>query len=326
MSYQPDPPAGAQPTSPFGVPTAPPPPPPVAMQYPTYGPGPVPPVGAAAPVPAQRRKGLMFTGIAIAVLGIGAGVVLIALSGSAEEETIKRFARAPVGCTTTLEFDKTATFTMYIETKGSIGAVDGDCGAGGTTYQRSDADLPRVSLTLLNASDEEASLTAVDSPSYAEGDFAGQAHQSVDITEPGTYRLTVTSDDTDFAIAIGGKPDTDAEAMSLAGVGAAAIGVLLGGLLLLLGLRKRKSTPPAPPTNGSPAMWQPTPAPVPGWQPQAAVPGAYPAAAPVPFTPAPPNQTAPSAPTTQSTPTAPSAPTAPPGPGPTGPGWGAPQQ
>ena len=303
MSYQPDPPAGAQPNSPFGVPTVPPPPPPVAMQYPTYGSGPVPPVGAAALAPAQRRKGLIFTGIAVAVLGIGAGVVLVALSGSAKEGTIKNFARAPVGCTTTLEFDKSATFTLYIESKGRIGAVDGDCEAGGTTYQRSDDGLPRVSLTLLNASDEEASLTAVDSPSYAEGDFAGQAQQSVDITEPGTYRLTVTSDDTDFAIAIGGKPDADSEAMILAGVGATTLGVLLGGLLLLLGLRRKKSTPPTSPTGGSSAMWQPRQAPLPGWQPQAAVPGGYPSSPPPPFTP-----------------------TAPPAPGPTGPGWGAPQQ
>ena len=275
------------------------------------------PFGASTPAPAQRRKGLMWTGIAVAVLGIGAGVVLVALSGSAKEETIKKFARAPVGCTTTLEFDKAATFTLYIETKGTIASVDGDCEAGGTSYERGDADLPRVSLTLLNSADEEAALSTaprVDT-SYAEGDFAGQAYQTVDITEPGTYRLTVTSDDTDFAIAIGGKPDADSEAMSIAGGGAFLAGVLLGGLLFVLGLRKKK-TPPSAPT-GAPAPWQPTPAPVPGWQPQATVPGAYPTAAPAPYTPAP---------SPPFTPKAPFTPTAPPAPGPTGPGWGAPQQ
>lgn len=310
MSYQPDPPAGAQPPSPFGVPSAPPPPPPTVPQY-AYAAAQVAPISASTPAPAQRRKGLMWTGIAIAVLGIGAGVALIALSGAAKEETIKKFARAPVGCTTTLEFDKSATFTLYIETKGTIASVDGDCEAGGTSYERGDDDLPRVSLTLLNSADEESALSpaAQVDTSYAAGDFAGQAYQTVDITEPGTYRLTVTSDDTDFAIAIGGDPEADAEAMTLAGGGAFLVGLLVGGLLIVLGLRKKK-TPPSAPT-GAQTPWQPTPAGVPGWQPQTTVPGAYPTAAPAPY------QPAPSPPVT---------PTAPPVPGPTGPGWGAPQQ
>lgn len=307
MSYQPDPPAGAQPSSPFAVPPGPPPPPPptAAAQY-SYG-----TVPATTPVPerGKRRKGLLFTGIAIAALGIGAGIVMVALSGSAKEKTVKKFARAPVGCTTTLEFDKAATFTIYIETKGAISSIDGDCAASGTTYRRGNADVPQVSLTLLNSADQESVLTATSSPNYAAGQFAGQAYQRVAITEPGTYRLTVTSDDTDFAIAVGGKPDADAKAMSLAGVGAATIGVVLGGLLILLGLRRKKSRPQAP-GGGPNAMWQPTPISVPAWQPQAT------------FTPTSPTATAPTA-------TAPAAPTAmaPPTSAPTtGPGWGAPQQ
>ena len=290
MSYQPDPPAGAQPSSPFAVPPGPPPPPPptaAAAQY-SYG---TVPATTTVPERGKRRKGLLFTGIAIAALGIGTGIVLVALSGSAKEETVKKFARAPVGCTTTLEFDKTATFTLYIETKGSISSIDGDCAAAGTTYRRGNAGVPQVSLTLLNSADQESVLTATSSPNYAAGQFAGQAYQRVAITEPGTYRLTVTSDDTDFAIAVGGKPDADAKAMSLAGVGAATIGVVLGGLLILLGLR-RKKPPPQAPGGGPNAMWQPTPTSVPVWQPQAT------------FTPTAPPTSAPT----------------------TGPGWGAPQQ
>lgn len=302
MSYQPDPPAGAQPTSPFGVPSAVPPPP-AAPQY-SYGYAPAALPASPAAAPGKRRKGLLFTGIAVAVLGLGAGIVLVALSGSGKEETVKAFARAPVGCTTTLEFEKRATFTIYIETKGTLGAVDGDCAAGGTSYLRGDDDLPRVSLTLLNSDDQEAALTATDAPTYAIGDFAGQGYQRVQISEPGTYRLTVTSDDTDFAIAVGGKPDAGANAMRLAGAGAALVGLLLGGLLMVLGLRRKNSTPPIAFANGSPPLWQPTQPGVPGWQPQqpATVPGAV--------------STDPSAPFT---------PTAPPTP-PTGPGWGAPQQ
>lgn len=265
MSYQPDPPAGAQPTSPFGVPSAVPLPP----AGPPYPHGFAPPAPLAA-APEKRRKGLLFTGIAVAGLGLGAGVVLVALSGSVKEETVKAFARAPVGCTTTLEFEKRATFTIYIETKGTLGTVVGDCTAGGTTYQRVGDDLPGVSITLLNSDDQEAALTATDAPTYSVGDFAGQGYQRVQITEPGTYRLTVTSDDTDFAIAVGGKPDGGADAMSLAGVGAALVGLLLGGLLIVLGLRKKKPGPPTALADGAPVLWQPTQAAPP--TPQAAPP------------------------------------------------------
>lgn len=302
MSYQFDPPAADQPTSPLGVPSAVPPAP-AAPQY-SYGYAPPTHFASPAAAPGKRRKGLLFTGVTVAILGLGAGIILVALSGSAKEETVKAFARAPVGCTTTLEFEKRATFTIYIETTGTLGTVDGDCAAGGTSYQRGDDDLPRVSLTLLNSDDQEAALTATDVPTYVVGDFAGQGYQRVQITEPGTYRLTVTSDDTDFAIAVGGKPDADANAMSLAGVGAALGGLLLGGLLLVLGLRRKKLASPTVLANGSPAPWQPTPPDVAGWQSQqpATVPGA--------------SSKYPSVPTT---------PTAPPAP-PSGPGWGAPQQ
>lgn len=297
MSYQPDPPAGSQPSSPFAVPTAVPPPP-VASQS-SYGYAPAAAPASVAAAPHKRRKGLLFTGIALATLGLGAGIVLVALSGSAEKATVKRFARAPVGCTTTLEFDKKATFTLYIETKGIIGSVDGDCAGNGTSYQRGDDDLPRVSITLLNSADEEAALTATDAPTYSVGDFAGQGYQRVQITEPGTYRLTVTSDDMDFAIAVGGQPDADANAMSLAGVVVATIGLLVGGLLILLGLRKKKADPTAVSASASPALWQPTPAGVPGWQPQPQQPASAPSAV---------SSAPPAAPPT-----------------PPGPGWGAPQ-
>ena len=282
MSYQPDPPAGGKPTSPFGVRSAPPPPPtgprpPSPLPY-SYGAVPAG-VGAAR---GTRRKGLLFTGVAIALLGLGAAVVLAVLSGSAKEETVKRFARAPVGCTTTLEFEKSATFTLYIETSGKIGSVDGDCAATDTTYHRGDGDVPRVSLTLVNSTDQATALTPTDAPKYAVADFVGRGYQRVDITEPGTYRLTVTSDDTDFAIAVGGKPDADANVLRLAGVGAATLGLLLGGGLILLGLRRRK---PAP-ANLPAGMWPPTPAGGPGWYLQATVPAAspaYPVTAPTPI-------------------------------------------
>lgn len=115
--------------------------------------------------------------------------------------------------------------------------MEGDCAANGASYDRGDDDPPRVSLSLFDSADQVVELTAADSPSYSTGGYRGQATQRVRIAEPGTYRLTVTSDATDFAIAVGGDPDVDAASMKTAGIAAAIGGLLLGGLLILLGLR-----------------------------------------------------------------------------------------
>lgn len=310
MSYQPQPPMGAAPQP--------------GMQ--PYGAAPnpyaAPPVAAPA---AKKGKGLVLAGIGLAVVGLGTGVALIAMSGSAREETVKKFARAPAGCTTTLQFDKRATFTLYLETKGSVDDVEGDCAANGASYDRGDDDPPRVSLSLFDSADQVVELTAADSPSYSTGGYRGRATQRVRIAEPGTYRLTVTSDATDFAIAVGGDPDVDAASMKTAGIAAAIGGLLLGGLLILLGTRKRR--PPVAAANAVPA-WQQAPAPVPGYQPQGTVPGYQPQpqyTPPPSYAPA-----APSAPPQWSQPGAPQPPTvqppaAPPSP-PAGSGWGAPER
>lgn len=254
-----------------------------------------------APVQPPKGKGALFGGIALIVLGVGAGAALIVMSGSNEEETVKKFARAPAGCTTTLEFEKAATFTLYLETKGSTDDVGGDCEGDGTAYDRSDEGLPDVSLSLVDENGTEVTLDDADGSSYSSGDFAGTAYQQVRIEQPGTYRLTVTSDESNFAIAVGGDAKGDSEMMMIGGIAAAAGGVLLGGLVLLLGRRKKTAPPQAP-------MWQQIPQG--GWPTQPTVPGYQPPPAPG-YAPAPQYQPAP--------------PAAPPTP-PAGPGWGAPQQ
>jgi hypothetical protein len=288
MSYQPQQPMGAMP--PAGVPMGQ-----------SYG---APP---AAPTP-KKGKGVLYAGLGLVIVGLGAGAALFAMSGSAEESTVKKFARAPVGCTTTLEFDKSSTFTLYVETKGSVGDVGGDCSANGSSYDRGDDNLPKVSLTLLDSDDKEVDLASATTPKYSAGAFKGEALQTVQIDTPGTYRLTVTSEDTDFAIAIGGAPDADSSTMKNAGIGAAIAGLVLGGLLILLG-RRKKGGQVAP--AGAPG-WQPQQPSVPGYQPQPS------------YAPQQPGYQQPTyqqpAPTYQQPPTAP-----PPAP-PAGPDWGAPHQ
>lgn len=331
MSYQPQPPMGPAPYAPMGAPAAPP---------------------AAAPA-ATGSRGLLFAGIALLALGVVAGGTMFALSGSTEEATVEKFARAPAGCTTTLQFDKAGVFTVYVETKGSVSDPGGDCAANGGSYERSDDDLPRATLTLVDEADTVQTLVDVSGASYDVGGYRGQATQQVRIPAKGTYRLTVTSDSTDFAIAIGGKPDADSSTMKTGGIIAALLGLVLGGLLIVLGLRKKGG-----PAAAAPAATGWSPAGVPGATSQyGGVPGAQPQQPTYqpqqptyqpqqptyqpqqPSVPQPTYQPQPPTYQPQQPPTAPGwapqqpappaeqqdPPTAPPAP-PQGPGWGAPQQ
>ncbi len=266
---------------------------------PTYAPAPEP-----APAPAGRRKPLLFGGIAVALAGLIAGGVIVGRADGAKNDTVAGFARAPVGCTTTLEFEKRATFTLFVETKGTALDVGGDCEGNGAAYDRGDDDLPRVTLTMTDDNDDEVSMTKSDAYSYSTKDFKGQAIEQVKIDRPGTYRLTVASDDTDFAIAVGGDPETDSGTLQALGGGVALAGLVIGAILVVLGLRKRRG-PSTPAPNGLP--WAP--------QPPATMPDyVAPAAAPV----------YPSPPTVASPPSPPPPPPPPPPAAPGG-GWGAPQ-
>jgi hypothetical protein len=215
----------------------------------------------------------LFAGIAIAAVGIGAGAVMFGLSGSTEESTIQKFARAPAGCTTTLQFDKTGVFTLYTETKGSVGNPGGDCAGNGGAYEHADDDLPRATLSLVDEAGNPQTLVDAGGADYDTGGYRGQATQQAQIAAPGAYRLTVTSEATDFAIAIGGAPDADSSSMRSAGLGAAVAGALVGGVLIVLALRKKGGAGAAPAAAG----WSPTPAGVPGATPQyGTVPGYQP--------------------------------------------------
>ena len=95
---------------------------------------PPPPADVAPPPKGKRRKGQMMIGIILLVGGLGGGVATVAKGMSNYKDAVRSLARAPVGCTTTLVFDKPATFTVYAETKGKLGTLGGDCKANGSSY------------------------------------------------------------------------------------------------------------------------------------------------------------------------------------------------
>lgn len=213
---------------------------------------------AAPGAPAARKFGpLAVLGLVVALVGVVAGVVLYAMSGSRAEDAVRKLARAPAGCTTTLDFEKTGTFIVYVETKGEVGDVAGDCPGNGASYERDADDLPDVELRLVDPDDAEIDLDDRDGVSYDAGGFRGTSIHSVRIEQSGRHRLTVTSDDTDFAIAIGKDPEGDASSMKTLGIGVAVAGLVVGVLLLVLGRRKGPAQPVAAVPATGPAPWQP---------------------------------------------------------------------
>lgn len=273
------------------------------------------PFSSAAPA-GGSKKGLLIAGIVVLVAGVGGGVAAFLASGSAADEGVENLARAPVGCTTRLDFDAAGTFTIYVETKGSTGDLGGDCPNDESDYDRSDEDLPDVELTLVDRDDEEIDLEDDDSKSYDAGGAVGQSISTVEIEEPGRYELTVSSDDDDFAIAVGKNPEEAADTLKLISYALLGLGIVLGAVLILLGRRKAKDgggggapvtyhpeqqppapyqppgvqTPPASPPYGGPPSYAPPPvAPQPQPQyPPAQSPPTQPM--PAPQWPAPPNQ------------------------------------
>lgn len=218
-----------------------------------------PPPVADAPK-GKRRKGLIIFGLIVLVAGVLGGGAMVTKSTSNYEDAVKSMARAPVGCTTTLVFDKLGTFTLYVETKGKLSDLRGDCDANDSEYEHSGDRLPRLSLTLTDSGGDEVDLQRGASGSYDAGGFKGEAYRTVKIEDAGTYRLSVESDDTDFAVSIGKNPKEDSDLLKTIGGAVALAGVVLGLMFLLLGLRRRRPGVPQVSTGmpvGPTGPWTP---------------------------------------------------------------------
>jgi hypothetical protein len=278
MTSQQFPPAG-DPPRPFGAP------PPMVQQ------SAVP--FAPSPPPAGRRTGLIAAGVLLLAAGVAAGVVMLMASGTNYDESVENLARAPVGCTTALEFDEAGTFTVYVETRGRIGEIRGDCPATDTDYRFAGDVLPAVDIVITDEDGGEVDLDDDFDKDYDAGGSVGQSIHSVVIDEAGDYDITVTSDEADFAIAIGKDPKDDADSLRTNAIIAGAAGVVLGGALLLLGLRRRSVPPPSvPPYASASPPYAPGPptttVAATGWAPAAPAPPPPPTRPPGPPPPPPP--------------------------------------
>ena len=197
---------------------------------------------------AGRRGWMLVVGTLVLVGLVGAAVVMWIAAGNRRADNVAGFARAPVGCDTTLDFESTGTFVLYIETSGELDELAGACEAE-RQYDRDADDIPQVELTLRDPDGAEVELAETQDVSYDVDGFVGVSVHEVAIDASGDHVLTVAPTGGDaFAIAVGRTPDQGVTLLRWGAVAAAIAGLVVGGLLLVLGSRRptAATAPPAP--------------------------------------------------------------------------------
>ena len=109
---------------------------------------------------------MQVAGVVLIVAGVVVGALLWLAAGRRYDDAVADLAPVPLGCTTTLSFDRTGTYTFFVETKGEIGEIDGDCVTDDRAYDVDAGDVPRVSLELIDERGDEVDLDRTAGPSY----------------------------------------------------------------------------------------------------------------------------------------------------------------
>ena len=215
---------------------------------------------------ASRRGVLAGFGVVVLVVGLVAALALWSAADDRRRDAVEGFARAPVGCDTTLDFVETGEYFVFIERAGRFDGIRGDCDVEGA-YDVGSV-TPDVDITIVDPEGSPVELgRTVSGLDYSEAGFVGAAAFTVEIVETDDHVVRVESpDDEVFVIAVGRDPS---DGVALLKGGAAVLGLLgllLGGGLILLGAR-RSTTPVAAPQWAPGAVAPPAPF-TPGRSPQ----------------------------------------------------------
>lgn len=199
--------------------------------------------------------------------GLVGGAVLYIVAERRPAQTVEGFARAPVGCTTTLEFTEVGEFYVFEEVGAELSDIDSGCEPVADPAQQFGIEFTGDPIPTVTDDAE--------SVSYDVDGFDGRSVQLVDVTEPGQYTIEVSGDDVTVVAALGGDPDEGVEGLRQAALIVAIVGILLGLLLLTLSGRRSKKAAAAI-TPGGPG-WGPEQRPsAAGWVPEAPKPGQVP--------------------------------------------------
>lgn len=196
-----------------------------------------------------RGRGVAATfGLLLVLAGVAGAAVLWIMAERRPEQAIERFARGPVGCTTTLEFSDTGTFFVYEERL----TEDADAFAACEPVPAPDAEF---SVDLLDG-DTPLTLRNDTSVSYDTSTAVGRSIGRIEIDRAGQYDLTVVGADPAVVAAVGREPDAGVDELRRGAIIVGVLGVLLGSLLLVLAGRRSKRAATYGPPDG------------PGWGPQ----------------------------------------------------------
>ena len=209
---------------------------------------------------AGGRVWMLALGVLVIVGALGAAVAMWIAGTDREADNVAGFARAPVGCDTTLDFASTGTFLLYVETSGRFGALAGACDAP-ARYNRDADDVPAVEVTLRDPDGDVIDLDDSAEVDYDIDGFVGSSIGEVQIQSEGDHVLTVATVGGDtFAVAVGRQPDQGVALLRWGALAAAIGGLLLGGLLLVLGSRRPPVTPaPVDPWTPDGGGWPSSP-------------------------------------------------------------------
>ena len=204
-----------------------------------------------------RRRGRLVAGIVVLVVAVAGAIALWLAAGARLDAAVDGLARGPVGCDTVLDFDETGDYLVFIETKGEIEDTRGDCNAD-TSVDRSDNDLPDVTVTLTDPDGAEIDITDDDGVSYDASGSAGSSIGAVTIDQAGDHLLRVEADDNDFFVSIGRDPNDGVALMRVGALALLVVGLVVG-IALMVTSRRRGDVVTAPA-----APWVPVPA-ASGW-------------------------------------------------------------
>lgn len=184
-------------------------------------------------------------GLLVVLAGVVGAVVLFVASQRRPEQAVDEFARAPVGCTTTLEFTDTGTFFVFEERSDAPAPPLGEC--------QPVADPDQVFGFVLRDDSGPIDGELDNEVGYEFGARSGQSVAAFDIAEPGRYEIEVVGDDLTVVAAIGRDPDESVGDLQRAAIAVGAGGLLLGGLLLFVsGRRSRRAAAPGSPAAAIP--------------------------------------------------------------------------
>ena len=163
-------------------------------------------MGHAVPTATTNRARIL--GVVALVVGVVGAIVLWVLASKRYDDAVADLAPAPVGCDTTLVFDRTGTYTFFVETTGEVGEIDGDCDGDDREYEFDGDETPRVELTLVDDNGDEVDLDRASGPSYDQGGASGSGVRTADIEDTGAYVLRVDSEEDEFMVRVGRDPSS----------------------------------------------------------------------------------------------------------------------